>query len=164
MKLAVPFFHQDTNFTCGPAALEMVLAYYGVRISEMRLRKKLHTESSPLLAGTSHGHLIDLARSLGFFSYANEGAELDEVQLFLHRKMPVLVDYTEPSSDEGHYSVVIGMENDHVILNDPWNGPEFCLTQHRFLERWHDPLTHSRRWMLVLARQDFAMGHEFLPR
>ena len=33
----VPYFKQDTDYTCGPASLQMVLAYFGIRESEEAL-------------------------------------------------------------------------------------------------------------------------------
>lgn len=163
MKLDVPFFHQDTDYTCGPTSLQMLLAFFHIRKSEGTLTQQLAVDPSPVVASTTHGHLVSLAREYGFFVYANADATLDELLSFVHKGSPVLIDYDEPSSNEGHYAVVVGTEEGKIILNDPWNGKNFRLTKKSFLNRWHDESTHSRRWLLVLSHEDFHLGREFTP-
>lgn len=79
--------------------------------------------------------------------------------------IPVIVDYTEPTSNEGHYAVVIGFNKKRIILNDPWNGKDFSLPYKEFERRWIDHNGRwSNRWYLVLSKKEFSTGRQYFPK
>lgn len=163
MKLNIPFYKQDTTYTCGPAVLKMVFSLLGKFKSEEKLAKEAKTTRND---GTNHEGMIDAALQEKFYCYVNEGSSLDEVKYFINRGFPVVVDYTEPSGEEGHYAVVSGHQNGHVMLNDPWNGKNFKLTDKEFTSRWHDGHGgHHRceRWIMVISREAFNLGKQYIP-
>jgi predicted double-glycine peptidase len=162
MKLKVPFFKQDKEYTCGPAAMQMALAFLGSFHSEHGLSKALHTNAE---IGTRHSAIIDEARSEGFFCYVNNNSSLEEVESYIERKLPVIVHFIEPSSNEGHYAVVLGFTGTQIILHDPWNGPDFKIDKNDFSSRWHGTQNHHEfhRWMMVICRDHLELGKQYSP-
>lgn len=158
--LSVPFYKQDTHYTCGPTSLQMVLEFFGVRHGEKDLAILAKTEHE----GTAHGDLIMAVTRLGFHCYVNSGSDLSEIKHFLKLGFPVIVNYMEPSDDDGHYSVAVGYDKKTIILHDPWNGPYFTLKQEEFARRWYDDGAHrSHHWLMVVANRPFNIGRQYLP-
>jgi ABC-type bacteriocin/lantibiotic exporter with double-glycine peptidase domain len=157
--LAVPFYKQDKHYTCGPASLQMTLQFFGLRISEEELARLAKTSH----AGTAHADLVCAARELGFHCYVNADAQLEEIKYFLNLGLPVVVNYVEPTDEDGHYAVAIGYTKNKIVLHDPWNGPNFTLSQEEFLRRWHDSTGSTHRWLLVLSNQGFNLGRHYAP-
>ena len=90
--LEVPYFKQDTTYTCGPTSLQMVLAYYGVRASEQKLAQQLHTTTEK---GTWRVAMYNLATELGFHCYVNDQAVLPEIEFLLKLGIPPIVRFLE---------------------------------------------------------------------
>lgn len=148
VKLAVPFYKQDTNYTCGPVALQMVLDFFGVFKSEEKLTKMAKTNEKE---GTSHRNILRTARKSGFVCYSKSNAKIAEIKEIISTKLPVIVNYIEPADDWGHYAVVVGIKKDTLILNDPWNGEGFEISEEEFLHRWRSGDGRAIRWMMIIT-------------
>ena len=109
MKLKIPFYKQDTDHTCGPASLQMVLSFLGDFKSEKKLSEEAHTNHD---AGTRHDAMIETARKEGFYCYVNNDSSWDEVNNFISEGLPVIIHFVEPQSGENHYAVVVGLETE----------------------------------------------------
>lgn len=159
--LRVPFFGQQKEYTCGPASLGMVFGFFGLRTSETSLARLAKTTRE----GTSHLHLIDAARKKGFYCFVHEAATVNQIKHFVDIGEPVIVNYVEPSTEEGHYAVIVGYTKHSLIFNDPWNGKRFKMSVKEFIRRWHD--CHEghkyRRWILVLSKNKFELGKQYYP-
>lgn len=138
----------------------MAMAFLGRRKGERRLAREAHTDAS---RGTRHQGMIETACAEGFHCYVNSDSTVEEVKHFLSLGLPVVVDFTEPSGGEGHYSVVSGYKNGRLSLSDPWNGRNTKLSVRDFERRWHDSLTRSRGWMMALSVKDFGLGKQYHP-
>ena len=149
MKLRLPFFKQHTDYSCGPASLEMVLAFFGDKESENFLIKTAHTDKN---FGTKHEWMIKTGKSEGFYCHSNSNSSIHEIEHFLLIGLPVIVDYTEPSENIGHYSVITGFKGNEIIMNDPWNGRNFSISKSEFMSRWHDNITKSQKWIMVISK------------
>jgi len=162
MKLKIPFYRQKTTYDCGPASLEMVLAFFGKFESQKKLEKMAHTSSK---RGTHQG-MIDLALKEKFFCYVNENSTISKIKSFIKKKLPVIVNFIEPSADDGHYAIVSGFKDDHIILNDPWNGKNFKMLIKEFEKRWYYYYEKHRysKWLMVLSKDDFNLGKEYKPK
>lgn len=158
--LSVPYFRQDTNYSCGPATIQMICAFYGYRESERDLMRLAKTTTT----GTSHGNLISATLKFGLYVYLNTDTTLQEIKYFLDSGIPVVVNYTEPSTEDGHYAVAVGYSAKHLILHDPWNGPHFHLPWREFERRWYDHGVHkSHHWLLAVSDKPFAVGRQYAP-
>jgi ABC-type bacteriocin/lantibiotic exporter with double-glycine peptidase domain len=160
MRINVPFYKQDTGYTCGPTSLQMVFSFFGSFKSEADLAENLLTNS---VIGTKHQSMIDVATRNGFFCYVNNSSTFLELKHFIRKGLPVIVDFIEPISEEPHYAVVTGIVKKKVILNDPANGKGFEISEKDFLSRWRDTSTHSERWMMVISKGDLELGRQYRP-
>ena len=64
--LSVPQSVQENGYYCGPASLQMVLAFHGIEISQDQLASELHTSS---VTGTEY---VDAARVANKYLFGNE--------------------------------------------------------------------------------------------
>lgn len=156
----LPFFRQHTSYTCGPTSLEMVLVFLGRRKNEKNLSKEAHTNSR---GGTNHEGMIRTACQEGFYSYVNSGSSIEEIKHFLASNHPVIVDFIEPKTNEGHYAVIVGIVGEKIVLNDPWNGRHYKISIKKFKNNWHDPITHSKKWIMVIAKEPILTGKQYFP-
>ncbi len=150
------FFRQHKDYTCGPASLKMAFDFFGIHKKETTLSKEANTHKN----GTAHKDLVRTARRNGFYCHVHENSCINEIRYFIERDLPVIINYREPSSEEGHYSVVVGHNKHKIILDDPWNGKRFTLNVNKFLKRW-DKKYH--KWIVVLSKKKINMGQTYPP-
>lgn len=161
--LKIPYFKQDLPYSCGPACLQMVFAYYKKRMSEAELTRELRSNDD---VGTTPGRMIAITRKHGFFCYVNNNASLAEIEYFLRLEKPVIVYFVEPTDEDDHYAVVSGMGKKKIFFNDSWNGKGFSLSVSEFERRWHGKKkyhTSLRRWLLVVSPEEIPMGRQYKP-
>jgi len=156
--IKVPFVRQSKSYTCGVAASESVLGYYGEDNRESTLADTLQTSEQ---TGTSYMNIAKLGASKGYnvVVFDNEkqndsGIEhkpimdLKMLQSYLDKKIPVIVliqawsekkvDYAK-DWDDGHYVVAIGYDNANVYFMDPATlGNYTYIPVREFMTRWHD--------------------------
>jgi predicted double-glycine peptidase len=153
-ELRLPDVRQSTPYTCGAAALQAVLAYYGIEAREDDLARALGTTPED---GAPPDAIVRIARERGLTAEPREGMTLEELRRTVSRGEPVLVALQawpdRPRShfaddwDDGHYVVVIAVERDRVIVEDPsLLGSRGVLSRAAFLDRWHDQ-DRRRRWV-----------------
>lgn len=158
--IKIPYFKQNIPYSCGPVVLQMIFRYYGKVFSEQFLIDKLKPNND---IGTRHQTMIDFARKEGFFVYVNQGSSLEEIFSLLSKNIPVIVHYIEPATEDGHYSVVVDVQKDKVVLNDPWNGEKFKLNREDFEERWKSKDGKFKRWIMAVSNTDVHFGKQYLP-
>lgn len=146
--IPIPYCRQETDYYCGPAVLKMVLRHFGIKISQKTLARDAGTDSG---TGTFHHAMRTIIKNSGLFSYTKRNATIQEVEMFVRRCLPVIVNYIEPEG-EGHYAIVVGYNANNLIFNDPWHGKHFTLSKMRFENRWHNARKTSRRWLMVVAK------------
>lgn len=162
----LPYFPQSSDFMCGPASLQMVMAFLGKNKSQDYILKTTGSTKDKLKkSGMNNGDLIKAARVAGFYVYVNEDSILPEIKYFIDLKLPVLVNYREPSENDGHFAVVAGYDSigKKLFLYDPWNGKNFPISERSLLSRWHGSYQGHKKWLMVLATEPFNMGKQFLP-
>lgn len=124
---------RQTAGLCGPASLKMVLEYYGVSVSESALAKASGASRSK---GVSKEGLIKAARHFGFDVFAKEKSTFGDLQRFIKKGTPVIVDWF--SEDDGHYSVAINIDKKNIILMDPELKGKRKLSLEKFQRLWFD--------------------------
>lgn len=148
---------------CGPASLKMVLSYYGVEKSESELAKLCGTDSN---LGTSAENLKNAAEQLGFSVEIKSNCTLDDVQGYLDRKIPVIVnwftrgrsDYPESAVPDGHLSVVVGLDEKFIYLQDPEIGKLREIARDDFYKVWFDFSGGKiEKWEDMIIRQIIAV-------
>lgn len=136
---------QTFDFDCGAKALQTMFAFYGDNIREDGLLKELGTTKdgtkvrSLMKAAKSHGYKVK-AGSLGFETLketVNKGLPVIVLVQAWADKMMTLEDW-QKDWDDGHYVIVIGVEDDIVVFEDPSSIRRTWMSKDEFLARWHD--------------------------
>lgn len=161
-KIQIPFYRQNREYTCGPASLQMVFSFFGKYKKQDNLTRKLRTTKKD---GTYHSGLIREARKENFFCYINNKSTIHEIRHYINLGLPAIINYNEPFSNTGHYAVVVGYDKNRIILNDPWNGKNYKISEHEFVSRWHDCLNkHTcKKWVMIISKKDFNLGKQYFP-
>jgi len=163
-KLEVPYHGQEQEHTCGPASLRMVFSYFDALYEEPHLARQVKTTQRQ---GTARREMVAAARHAGYWVYEQTNATLGALKWFINREIPAIVNYLEPSGNEGHYTVVTGYDAKGLFLHDPWNGQDFHLARRTFLSRWRGKSEQKHRWLMVVGYSDFrplpqAEGEELI--
>lgn len=151
MNLALfnmPDTRQSTEYSCGAASLQAVLGYWGRDIGEEDIREMLNTNEE---SGTYPDDIIRVARALGLDADYKENMTLADLEGYVAQGIPVMVDcqawrsvsqYNESWADtryNGHWVVVIGIDENNVTLEDPYIlGDRGIMSTEEFEARWHN--------------------------
>jgi predicted double-glycine peptidase len=149
--LKVPYYKQDTDFSCGPAVLHMVTVFFGKPRSSRTIQRMVNMDPEH---GTSNDDLVGAAGEMDFTVESKNGATMDDLTQYLESGLPVIVNFIEPESDEGHYSLVIGLEGDNIIFNDPLLGAGYRMDIKEFESRWRSGFEDRARWLMVMKPKD----------
>lgn len=157
-----PFQETLRGSFCGPAVIKMVLAYYGVEKSEAEVAI-LSNKDDDLGIGDA-----DIKRTLekeGLKVEIKNFASFEDIQAALDKKAPVIVnwmtrgrnDYDEDEVVDGHYSIVIGLDEENIYLQDPEVGRVRKIQKEDFYRVWFDFTSdHIEKWEDMVIRQMIA--------
>jgi predicted double-glycine peptidase len=132
-KRDMPYFKQEKDYSCGPAALRMVLASFSVAVDEPTLRSRMKT--GPIF-GTRHHQLLAVAHAYGLHGRTKIRASFEDIANALTQGRDIIVTYVEPSASASHMAPVIALDDERIVLNDPWYGPGTSLSRDEFYKRW----------------------------
>jgi predicted double-glycine peptidase len=154
----LPMVRQSTPYTCGAAALQSILYYYGQEFREDNLARELKTNPDQ---GTDYHEIIRFAQSKGLTAEAAEGMTVEDLRRAVGAGRPVMVAFQawgdKPETyaedwEDGHYSIIIGVDSKCVYLMDPSTlGNYTFIPIPEFVGRWHDAYTNrdGRKIQLV---------------
>lgn len=128
--LAVPFVPQQRD-TCGPAALAMVLRFWGDPTPHDALAQELDAAE---LRGVAGSRLAEAARSRGMTAVAYKGDDA-QIRALVARGRPLVVAWGM-GRGRFHDVVVVGFEGDDVVVHDPAEGPSRRVSGKTFAARW----------------------------
>ena len=128
---------------CGPASLKIVLDFYGVNKSEKELALLAGTDKE---LGTDVKGITRAAKSLGFKCIVKNESTLSDIEEWLKNGVPVIVnwftrgrsDYSSSEVADGHLSVVVGLDNKSVYIQDPEIGGIRIIERNDFMKVWFD--------------------------
>jgi len=145
---SMPDTRQSTEYSCGAAAMQAVLGYWGRDIGEEDIREMLNTNEE---FGTYPDDIIRVANALGLQAEYKENRSMADLENYVAQGIPVIVDcqawrsvsqYNESWADtwyNGHWLVVIGIDENNVTLEDPYIlGDRGLMPREEFEERWHN--------------------------
>jgi ABC-type bacteriocin/lantibiotic exporter with double-glycine peptidase domain len=120
MKLDIPHFRQTTSYTCVPACIRMILAYWGHYYSEENLVTILGVRP---YVGTLVDNVITGLETIGFHAKWFENASIAELKQLLNGNWPVIVFLQAKdlqSDGRGYHALVIyGIESGRIFCHDP---------------------------------------------
>jgi hypothetical protein len=137
---AIPYIKQSDpqNRGCGAACLSMVYQSFG---KEVRQSSIWPLTSKPNRFGvmSSTTHLLVLhAISQGFNAVAIQARDpLQALRICRENGIRAILNHRlEPSSETGHYSVLVDIGDDGVVLHDPLSGPFRRLSYAELTQLW----------------------------
>lgn len=148
---------------CGPASLKMVLEYYGTEKIEKELAELCGTNPD---LGTSDEGLKRAAEHLGFTVEIKNNSTFDDIRQWLDKKVPVIVnwftrgriDYNDSEVPDGHLSVVTGLDDKYIYLQDPEIGELRKISRDDFMKVWFDFRgEYIKDWDEMIIRQLIAV-------
>lgn len=146
----VPFVAQDA-YQCGPAALAMVLRYWGAAADAEEIGRTLYLPSAQ---GVLNLELEFEARRRGFRTQAFEGT-LDRAKTELRRGRPVIVfqNLGRGPVSVPHFAVLLGFDDQaEVVVLHSGTTPYHRLSYREFLRTW----ASRRGWTLLVTPGDAA--------
>jgi ABC-type bacteriocin/lantibiotic exporter with double-glycine peptidase domain len=159
----LPFQETLNSGYCGPASLKIVLSFYGMNVSEQELAELTGATRD---LGTTAEKLIEAAEKLGFKGDIRNECELCDIESWLKIGVPVIVDWFTIGRDDydedirsadGHYSVVCGIDDTHIFLQDPETGSKRTMKREVFDRVWFDFAGDRIRSDELILRQCIAI-------
>ncbi len=146
---------------CGPASLKIVLGYYGIGKSEQELSELVGKDDQ----GTTDRGLARAAESLGLRADIKNESSFEEIEGWLSKGVPVIVnwftrgrsDYLDSEVADGHYSVVVGLDEQNIYLQDPEIGKLRTIARDDFMRVWFDFSGETIKPDELLLRQIIAI-------
>jgi len=128
--------------SCGPASLKIVLAFYGIEKTEKELMSLCKVRSGSGM-GTSSKNIKNATEKLGFKVKVKENSNFKDIEFWLKKKAPVIIDWFTRGGEkcavaDGHYSVVTGLDEKFIYLQDPEIGRINKIKREDFLRVWFD--------------------------
>lgn len=149
----VPFY-QQTESTCGPAALAGILAFWGRPVNLEEISSKLYLRE---LRGTLPMDIDAYARKAGFQSDSSSGT-LDQLKQTIKEGTPVicLLDLGFSLYRKPHYVLATGYddENRAIIMHDGLK-PDRVIGYDAFNKAWN----RAGRWMIVITPESAGEKH-----
>lgn len=147
----VPYFPQADDHVCGPASAQMALAAFDIHVPQEKLDHALETPRDPD-KGTTTEAMVRVIQSYGLRSEIISPAEIQDIQNALAADMVVIICYSEPELNMGHYAIVQDISATYITLHDPYHGENFKLPRSEFEGRWQDRMfTNTTRWMMRVS-------------
>ena len=139
---------QNTNYTCGPAALRYIFDKYGLKLSEEKITKGTGASKEN---GVDPSALAVYAKKKGFWAESLTHPNGKRFLKFLYavRKLgfSVIVDYSAGDLyEDGHYVVFLGLSNGKIKVWDPALGKDEFLTKDYFISHWKDILRSGKKF------------------
>lgn len=146
IRVRTPLVRQPDGYTCGVAALQSVLHYYGVFVRYDKLATALGADPE---RGTHYQRMAAYAQASGLDVTIFTEMALNSLRQRVDAGVPVIVALQawgdSPGSayvdawDEGHYAVVVGYDQNRFYFMDPSTlGNYTYIATEEFLTRWHD--------------------------
>lgn len=144
--IQVPLLRQGTDHTCGVAAVQSILVYYGFFTREDILEKELQAEDF-----ASIKEITRYMSAQGFKVTQHHAMSLADLKNTIDRKLPLLValqawadsgttlEQYKNMWDSGHWVLVIGYDNKNIYVMDPSTAGNYAFVPtDEFMVRWHD--------------------------
>ncbi len=116
--------------------------------------------------GTSDKGLKRAAEGLGFTVEIKNNSTFDDIRRWLDKKVPVIVnwftrgriDYEIEEVPDGHLSVVVGLDDEYIYLQDPEIGALRKISRDDFMKVWFDfKGEYIKSWDEMIIRQLIAV-------
>ncbi len=133
MSSEIKYFKQETDYTCGPACVRMMLSKFGIESFEMELEALLETMPN---SGTHYEKFNVLTEKYGLQKQEGEGNTIEMLNHLQKLTDDGWVCILAYSLDVPHYSIFSGYNGNHVFLRDPYRGEKVAEYARKFIKQW----------------------------
>lgn len=136
----VPAIKQSDSSRCGPAAVKMILSYYGIDATEDELCIKCgHTFDK----GCTDKGMIKAFQSYGLSAKIYNNCSIEDIEYWIRHHVPVIVDYFAGGTSvdimpDGHSGIIVDIDKEAVYLLDPWSAKVLTIYREDFIRVWFD--------------------------
>lgn len=143
--IRLPFFRQETDFYCGPAIIQTLVAARGKKISQRQAARAMKTNKK---VGTHPKALVDFLKKEGFTMRVGQNRTSRDLKNAIKKDLVPVVLFIEPEAEWDHYAIVRKIEKGVVSLLDPdARTGKTNMLEEEFLRRWKDrDVLQSRHW------------------
>jgi predicted double-glycine peptidase len=129
----IPYYKQETNYTCGAASMRMALEALGIKKSEKQVANLLHTNR---VSGTRTAQFPKVAERFKLdYRIERNNTTLKLLKRAYKGGFVIIVNYLLPTQGE-HFSVVSKIGQEYIYLHDPWVGPDTKYPLKTFMPIW----------------------------
>ena len=148
---------------CGPASLKMVMDYFGKAVSEEEVAERCGRDPE---LGTDDASIKRAAEEYGFKVEIQNNSTYADIEKWLAKGVPVIVDwftsgrrdYNDSQVPDGHYSVIVGLDEENIYLQDPEIGGMRTIKRDDFYRVWFDFKGAAiKEWDDIILRQIIAV-------
>lgn len=125
--------HKQKPSYCGPACLKMLFASHGIHETQKRIGAIAGTTFE---RGTPLAGMKQAAEYFGFTLKHKDMSGFADIKRLLSKGIAPIVAWFLES--EGHYSVVVGLDQKYIYLQDPYIGKKRRLDRVTFYRVWFD--------------------------
>ena len=145
------YHKQETNYTCGAAAMRMALENCGVKRTENQIVKLLSTNK---VRGTWIRSFPPVAERFKLCHVSMRNSSIEEIKHYIKLGYAVIVCYFYPPEKVDHYSVVKMIDDKYIYFWDPFFGESHRYTLTYFNRIWKsDPrYEDEKRWFFAVKR------------
>jgi len=146
----VPFYDQE-SYQCGPASLAMVMNYRNVMVKPEEIAADIYSSS---VRGTLNLDMVLYAQYKGLSALQYRG-NLKDLKKNIDSGNPliVLLDFGFSFYQAGHFMVVVGYNENSVIVNSG-KMKEHSVPEKEFLKAWGK----TNYWTLLIQHGDIKHG------
>lgn len=140
--LDFPKLRQTYDYDCGAKALQSILVYYGIEVSEDILIEHANTNEE---VGTLSKDILIVLKKY-HLHYDQRKMTVEDLKEYILKNIPVMillqawseepVDY-KTNYEHGHWVIAIGYDKEKIIFEDPLSFRHTWLTYKELEERWH---------------------------
>lgn len=143
--IPVPLCFQETEYTCGVACIQSILARYGMYYRQSGLADVL--QSRPIF-GTDYKSILTFAQLLGLNATMDEHMEAKDIENYINMGItPILIIQAWRLEDDidypfdyknAHYVIACGYYDEGIYVMDPNTlGNYTYLPYSQLFKRWH---------------------------
>ena len=135
-------YHVFQTFNnCGPATLAMAFNYWGVASDQETLGWEIRPNQNPqgIIDDKSMMayEFITFSEKYGLTAVVRPNGSLDLLKKLIANDIPVIVrTWLHPNEDIGHFRIIRGYNENQILQNDSYEGPNLYYDNQTFLSMW----------------------------
>jgi len=148
--MKIPYFKQQTKYTCDPACIRMILSSFGIKKPENLIAKSLKTNK---IRGTYQKNFADFFKRRKFKLISKSNSSISELRRLI-RSHTILVSYYIQKEKVDHYSIIKNIDSKFIYFLDPFYGENHKYKISHFKKIWksNPRYENNKRWFLAIKK------------